>query len=1541
MIVNDTDTVRRETIEENERSRMLFVAADTLNYTNKPLDAEAAYRAAMDATDDYGVYYHLAQGQIYALHDNLEYALTEFEIASQINDNIDSVHINLGLTYRKLAGRWNSRNAREKAQEMMAESIASLERATEVSPDNPGAWSTKSMTYLAMGNASLKDAEDCTNRALSLDPNSYSALTNLARIRQQQGSIPEARELAHQAIALAPDNPFAYSLLGGRKGKDSLEPKPIKALEWLQKALEREPDNTYVLGEIAKAYRELGDNGQAFEYFDKVAKANPENYFSLTNRGQAHHKLGNYESAEADLRLALSIKHDHLPAMSALCDVLKDLRRNEEALTLAEHPMLRNGNPKQRKVYQELLSLVEGDQSESIRMTRQLLDSKPNFRHPSTIAAAERALLLFSQNFHAHGLLGRCNLELGKLSLARNYLERAVNLNPKVHYYRKPLGQVYEALKEYEAAEREFRLLLGSNPKNEWAQQAIQRVERNIRAATRAQKKIQSGQELVFLNNKTGREERHSVSLIKEFLADRIKDWNLPIGEIIDQIGESPVFIIAKTGVGKTVTVPTKILLALCDELASTGVAPTRNGPQVFVVEPRIPICTMTMAEMNEGYQSYLAYRLTDNFEVRDYVAKRGGEFISRDPKSMANVVRLVHELVDAGKTPYDPRHFNLYGCITSVTGKINADAPIVFITTGIMESLTFEGSKLDPRLNRIVIDEAHVTIEANPAIELGISLARKQGIKIDYMSATVEPGSIATDLGVKVVYAGTQRFPIHLTNLGATVEDRILDLVKDFLLDPDPEKFPQPSHFDDPEIRARIQRVRLHLLSPNGFVDEGRHYPGLRERPQGMLVIVNSHQSENSDTFRIADLVARAPFNKPDRRVHTLRLASSVVRDPAQKLAFDRLVKNIEDQNGRYVIVATNVVEMGLTFSSLDYVITMDSEFDTDFVDGSQMIKKVALGVNALYQRIGRVGRVRPGMAFIAQDYGATYTTLDDQALAAGLREAPIRYPLAKGSFLKLALYSFRERLPEANLRERIGDLALPSRIQEDADLWKRFLAERARLKRIGIASGDDLTSVGKAALGFVGLEDMDFARLLATVIQNHGQKSDIAAVFAVIAASSEIGFNDLMERNYLLSSTQQLSAVEIIHQDSLGMSAQNAYRLVKANENNIEQLRLALLTSGIDNQISSDMITFIQAGYRVTFAGTSIDTPGDQVGSSNFFQDDNGDEDAVLEPEMSREGDDDSDLSEEILRDLAAHSADLTIGFERAVVSFSDQSELINTYRIFRHFFNNYFAKIRSRTLNSLEASELRRALANEASKLQVSDRALNAINNGFVQLMKHAGIELSKEVRTVSAVLHLTDDERRSIAEGTLRNLLYERIGTDDQFDLCLKLLEYVGVARRCDYVSAAQSLDGLGFKTDSEHVRELWFLIVREAQARIERELELFMVTESLEVLPPITKGLEREILRVLRAPGYHRELVFEKGEFGLVATVRDELGHALELRLSDDNTPLSGALAGKESVRALVKLTPTMGNSTIRSDVASGFEQIEEKRFRISHVTVVQ
>lgn len=1567
----ETDKIirQKESAKEFESSSALFLAADNLRYKERLYaEAENKYREAMEATGSYGVYYHLAQGQIYSMRGNLDYALTEFEIAAEINEQLPlenqavAVFINLALTYRKLSGRYSSLNLSEKAEEMLKESIGASERALEIAPSDIGALNALAKTYLKVGKKYLDAAEELVEKAYNLDPQSYEALCGLAQVRRSQERKEEAKQFAQSAIKLRPNQPFAYGILGGLRDnkKERLENSPKIAIEWLEKGLALEPDNSFTLSELGKAYRELGEHPTAVEYFEAAVEKDSEGeqkYGSLTNRGNAYRQAGNKENdetqkaeffklAEADLKKALSIRENFNPALIGLRDLYQTQKRYEEAYQIAGQLNLEN--EKNKQTYEQLARQYENARRESKRITEEIIQNQSRLGADEAKQKAQEALRLDSQNSDAWWLAGRCLFAGKDYDEGRRYFEQAVALNPRRVAYRLALGKALEQLKDWQAAEREYSFYVANARQKEQGEEGLRRVRKPLRRDERRQKAVSAksgaGPEIVFINNQTGRKERHSIETIRNFLYDRINDWNLPIKDIIEEIGDEPVFIIAKTGVGKTVTVPTKVLLGLCDDLLRRNRNLARKFPQVFVVEPRIPICTMMMAEMNDGYQDYLAYKLTTDAEFCDFLVSQGIENPkSKEPKIIEKIVKLAYEYAAQGRAAYNPRHFNLYGCITSA-GKINGDAPILFVTTGIMESLTFDGDELDADYHRIIIDEAHVTIEANPAIELGIALARKRGVKIDYMSATVDPATLAEDLGVKIIRAGKSRFPIYLTNLKTPVEERVLELVENYLLEPNAARFPDPNDFDA-GTRDKIEKVRLHLISKEDFTDDGKNYPGLNNRAQGMLIIVNSHQNENSDTQRIANLITRADFNKGKTRVEVLRLASPIVRDPAQKLAFDKLVKNIEDKKGRYVIVATNVVEMGLTFSTLDYVVTMDSEFDNEYTDGSQMVRRVELGINALYQRIGRAGRVRPGMAFIAKDFGAWYSEIDDATLARGLTEAPIKYPLAKGSFLKLALHTFRSEIPEQDLRREVERLNLPSKIQDSPELWSRFVAERERLRKIGIADGDKLTPSGKKTFDFVGLEDMDFAALLASVMENNDEKSSLPIIFAVFAAASDFGFADFMDRKFFLTNPKQLSALEIIHEDALGIPIEQAYEIIKRNENNPCRLFEALRGGGADERVCQDIFSFAEAGYKLVGkrelereSGFFQNSPEEFDDDANYFADEEISDDA-----WDEEIEEDLELPDEVKIYLDHGSTERTLAFERAVVGFSDQSEIINTYRIFSYFYNNYFSLLNFGTVSPLEASEIRLKMAEEASKLQLNAKTLGSLNDRFTQLLKHVGIKFRGGSRPLAAEVEFGDKDAQILRDVIIKELLFERDRADENFDLCRKFFDLVERRKptsRGDYESIAERLGNYGFSTNGGEVEELWYLIIKEAKRRFEKEIRGFGFAEYPAHLPFISRGLEKRILEILRENGHHRRLTFNKTNYGFETTVEDQNGEPIKVVLPDENTPLESALEGKETVTVFAKLTPRLVEKDARAEDDGSFTKRQEKIFSLSHVTLL-
>lgn len=1539
----------QETLAQFEKSRQFFHEADLLKFDNYHVEAERKYREAMDATIDNGVYFHLAQGQIHEIHKNIEDALTEFEIASNINSNLLDVQINLGLIYRKLSSHLRSFNRNEEASRMMEESLAAFQRALAIDANSIDIHKTLAMTYLKINNN--VEAEKCARKTLSIDPDSYLGLNVLAQIEKAKGqpeNLAQARKLLLRAIELKPNHDFAYSLMG------SLETKPAKALEWYDKALFLQPKNDYVLTEIGKIYRDkFGKASESISWFNQVIeiKGNLQ-HGPLTNRGNALLKANQFQEAETDLKNALAINPSYSYAIVTMRDLLKSQGRFEEALQFAQKAYQVNKNPKNDKELKEIEGKFQTDKNNSLAITSELCRIKADFRKEETLKKAHEALRLFSKNNAAWGTIGLCYAYQNNSATAKGYLQESLDINPDVFMYRQTLAVVLERLGDLPAAEREFTLLVQQRPSHNQASDGLARVKRKLQGLTVIDKfKLSEGPKLSFLNNLTGREEFHYIELIRDFLNDRMERWRLPIRDVIKDIGRDSIFIIAKTGVGKTVSVPTKVLLELCDKLIGQGANFLKKFPQVYVVEPRIPICTMMMAEMNQGYQDYIAYRMIKCQTFAEYAGKRGvADVNAQDKETVEQITALAYEFASQGLAPYKPRLFNLYGCITS-QGKVNADAPILFITTGIMESLSFEGKNLDPDYNRIIIDEAHVTIEQNPAIELGIGLSTQKGVKIDYMSATVDQATLEMDLDVKIIYVGEKRFPICLTNLGDTVDNKILELVEKFLVSPKEGSFPEAESFHDPQIQKDIKRVRQHLLSEDDYREDDKAYSGLKNRPQGMLVVVSSHQDERSDTRRITDLIANADFQS-QRKVYALRLASPIIRDPAQKLAFDRLINKIERENGRYVIVATNVVEMGITFSSIDYVVTMDSEFENKFVDGSSMTVKVPLGVNALYQRIGRCGRLRPGMAFIANDFGAPYTKKSDEDLMRGLEEQPIRYPLAKGSFLKLALYTYRERIPEAALRMAVTNLKLPSRIQENPLLWSKFLRERARMRQIGIAQNDALTIAGEKALTFIGLEDMDFAVLLANTIKKYGPSSSLAIIFTLFAAAAEHGFDKIVRKGFILENQNSLSAFELIQEESIDISKENAQEIIQQYGSNAMEIYKALLEAGADCQVCADIYHLIREGYRLVTKKENNESGLAEMQTEGVTAEANRQEELTgfseIEPEIV-EQQYDEEFDRSFLDPLAAafseHSTEKTLAFEKAAVSLNDQSELINIWRIFHYFFNKYFSLMRSRVFNTLEENEFREKMEKEAEKLQVSARTLRDLNKKFLDLCKQTKIELPKIELPLEVDQRLSDGEIKILRDNCLNELLFERTGSLKGFDLCKKLYEISGNKAWLNDSQATDALRQAGFSVSSAQVKEWWYLIIREARKRFEEKKKSFLFKESREDLPTITKKMERQILELLRENGYHRKLtlIAEKNGKGFRAFVKDEAGQETGVFFDNEKSPLSVNFFGKETVDVLAKLTPEMRSKTIKKGGPENLElsEVEEKVFAISHLTVLE
>ena len=428
----------------------------------------------------------------------------------------------------------------------------------------------------------------------------------------------------------------------------------------------------------------------------------------------------------------------------------------------------------------------------------------------------------------------------------------------------------------------------------------------------------------------------YTPQVVWAFLQHVLASKQLPIKASLAQFDRiESFFLIAGTGLGKTFALPIYLWFrhmhfARYYQGVNSGsaICIIDEAPRVWVVEPKIAIVQGLQAELNAEWDRW-------------WVMKKA-------------------------RTPAP-----LFGCKTSVDHR-HTQAPIMFITTGIFAIYSRKGI-FKPGRDIILMDEAHETLEADHAIELGIAICRASGVAVQYMSATVDAKELPARLGVEIVNIPGKRYPIWRHNMKRSMEECIVELVGKALVEQDrtSEYFPK----DRGDISQQIVSA----------VTE-------QDRAKGMLVIVNSFASEQSDAKRVACQLEQAPYAL---QIEIGLLASEVLRDPSRRSAYHQMLERWKQEKKRYVLIATSVVEMGVTLPDLDFIVTMDSGFDDSAETGK--LGRVALGTNALIQRFGRVGRVRPGIAYITREVGAPYSDLDDAALNASdaLTPQPIVFPM------------------------------------------------------------------------------------------------------------------------------------------------------------------------------------------------------------------------------------------------------------------------------------------------------------------------------------------------------------------------------------------------------------------------------------------------------------------------------------------------------------------------------------------------------------------
>ncbi|MCX6808241.1 MAG: tetratricopeptide repeat protein [Candidatus Berkelbacteria bacterium] len=1415
-----------ELIKETTELCLLFEEAERLSFAGTEDEAFKLYSQIVSRRYE-SLYGHLAAGQLAVLRGRggIETALNEFTQAKECEQRLlqqqiiacseDRVNINLGLTYRKL--------------DLYTEAIEAFSQVNpkEREAKNAFAFAGISSVYRDMSSDQKIDSSErdksramaikYAEMALGIDADLSYAKTGLANIYFNMGKkgdptkIELARQLAEEVIESKPNDWYSLGLLANlHEAKD-----PAKAEEFYQRAVSNAPARE---GYVRVGYARLLKNRQpkpdfatAERLLREAIAADPANITAQTDLADVLRNQGNLKEAREQALFVLNLLSDTPDRQSyvrvilsrvefALGHIQAAFQAIAPAKTLMDERQKADPNVKPDTKILNVLGKIRAEQAkaEDYYLQAQTADADGD-----TMKAVECLRAVIDRNpyfkgFKAYWILAEIMIGEKRYKEAYEASEMALRNGEKGGFSEIAMARaLYNAGREEDAliairkgiaknAQSTFRF--DRDLENRISEISMELEQRWGRTAGKKRIEIGSGHQLfdnsphfVFMNAMTGHEEWHSSEKIRQFLNFVLKTQNLPMGQFdqdsgyvpIDMMGDKPVFLVAKTGVGKTVSVPTKILISHMDTYFKKagivgGTAMKDKYPQVYVVVPRIPIAQSQMNFMNSQYQEFLK--------------------------------------ISGAK---DARNYYLFGSISSA-GKRNDKAPILFVTTGIFESMAFN-DQFDPDLHRVIIDEAHVTIEQNPGVEIGIAIACAKKVMIDYMSATVETSTLKADLQTEIVVAGKDRYPIMMRNLGGTVEDNLLQMIDQYLINPKEEYYPDRH---DPKYGS----ITVDLF-------DNRH-----GRPRGLLVIVNSHQGAASDTLRFCKLIEEAEFNWNRKIVSAFSYAAPVARNKAAEDRFRRQIEAVEKQNGLYVIVATNVVEMGVTFDSLDYLMTMDSEFVTTYVDGGQLIDAVPLGINALYQRIGRVGRKRGGIAFIADEIGAPYAKLPDKELRKGLPCQRIGFPIAKGNVQKLALYSYKQGWSEP--LKSLSGLVLPSLRTAKVEVEKKFTKERDKIARMGLTDNYELNEIGERSLSYLSVENLDYKRLLA--LAEKSGSSELTKVIMIGAAAADLSLGQFLHSGTSFTVTDDSGAKDSLHINQYvtieGEADPVLVQKLVAEHRGDDLINCLVNVSGLTNSDAGIILNYLEDDYLL----------------------------AKIEPET------------EIGEDGVETTTGIGLFFDKNAVLADPDCEIVTIYRIISYFYNRFVLKKKMPGLSRSNISQIDAAMDQEIDELGLNPMNLRTVLKNFEdlsrQMMQSAAKDTEKVVRIDKEKAPKESERLAAFTSQLMEKVAEKRL--DFPIDLIEELAKNLlalsinlRLRENADNIKAEISdmLQRYGYVADSRITDTLLRDLIRPAYGKYLDEISPLEYNFEATKLPFITESLRRRVINFLRENNFGQEI----------------------------------------------------------------------------------
>ena len=250
-------------------------------------------------------------------------------------------------------------------------------------------------------------------------------------------------------------------------------PDLLKAISYLEKAIELDPNYALAYVGLADAYRglPLGGETDPQEYFPKAKAAAQKAVQIGPDLAEAHAVLGwiiywydwDWESAEQHCRRALELDPGSSDAHMALAHVLSGLGRHDEATTTARRGREIDPLNLRTSTLEAQFLIYAGRSGEAIERLDRVLELDPNYwfahqfmasalielgRFDEAVAAGEKGMAMYPENTRNAAFTAFALAKAGKISEARARLATLLSKRERQFVPPFSVALVYHALGE-------------------------------------------------------------------------------------------------------------------------------------------------------------------------------------------------------------------------------------------------------------------------------------------------------------------------------------------------------------------------------------------------------------------------------------------------------------------------------------------------------------------------------------------------------------------------------------------------------------------------------------------------------------------------------------------------------------------------------------------------------------------------------------------------------------------------------------------------------------------------------------------------------------------------------------------------------------------------------------------------------------------------------------------------------------------------------------------------------------------------------------